>query len=357
MAEIAFALIKSDNLKKYGAFHIKQTETVIDLPGTIDSSTQQAVRDKVAPVFNRLRDELNDHIEDMRGKIEKALQEGKSQVQLKKLLAKDIADRVDKLDTMLQKAVPLVLQKDAELSRLIESSLLKLKVKTAWTVGSLAWDAVEVGGGIAGAITTGGVSLLATVRGCIAIVKAINETIEAIEDLTSEEAELRKQLKAKLKELAKLKPPAKVPSSLVDEIERLMRTYPLRVAEVQKSVKPLATQLDELLAKTEKAEFPDAKQQKAVEGSVQKLINKVIHINVYCESGRKLATSAKDGAAEAKSRRATDWNRVWGVLNDLYDEFCDLEGKMEIESIMDLFKDEAKETLEEWMELEDEFDT
>jgi len=357
MAEISFALIKSDNLKKYGAFSIKQTETVIELPGKIDSSTQQAIRDKVAPVFNRLRDELNDHIADMRGKIEKALEQGKSQVQLKKVLGKDIADRVDKLDSMLQKAVPLVLQKDEELSKLVAESLLKLKVKSAWDIGNLLWEGRDAGVAIGTAIVTGDVDVLATVRGCISIVKAIMKTLDSIDDMQSEEAELRKQLNVKLKELSKIKPTAKVPSSLVDEIERLLRTYPLRVAEVQQSVKPLAGQLDELLDKTEKATFPNDKQQQAVENSIKKLINKVIHINVYSESGRKLAASAKEAANEAKSRRATDWNRVWGVMNDLYDQFCDLEGKMEIDSILKLFKEEAKESLEEWMEIEDEFDT
>jgi hypothetical protein len=356
MAEIAFSLIKSENLKKYGAFHIKQVETVVEIPGSLDSSTQQSVRDAVSPAFNKLRDELNDHIVDMRGKIEKALAAGKSQAQLKQALGKDIAERVDKIDTLLAKAIPKLLERDKELERLIGESLLKLKVNSAWKAGNLIWEGVEVGTAIGTAVVTGNIELLATIRGCIGLIKSIRGTIDAIEDATSEEAELRKKLKPKLKELSKLKPPAKVPSALVDEIERLLRTYPLRLAEVQQSVKPLAGQLDKLLDATERAKFPNSKQQKAVEASIQKLINKVIHINEYSNSGRKLASAAKDAANEAKSRRATDWNRVWGAINDFYDEFCDFESKMEIESITDLLKDQAEEIFDEWVELEDEFD-
>jgi methyl-accepting chemotaxis protein len=356
MAEIAFSLIKTDNLKKYGAFHIKQVETVVEIPGKLDSSTQQSIRDKVSPAFNKLRDELNDHIADMRGKIEQALKAGKSQADLKKALAKDIAQRVDKLDALLTKAVPKLLERDAELERLIGESLLKLKVASAWKAGNLVWEGVEAGIEIGKAVVTGNVEFLATVRGCLSLIKSIRETIEAIEDATSEEAELRKKIKPKLKELTKLKPPAKVPSGLVDEIERLLRTYPLRIAEVQQSVKPLAGQLDKLLDATERAKFPNPKQQKAVEASIQKLINRVIHVNQYSESGRKLANTAKEAANEAKTRRATDWNRVWGAISSFYDDFCEFESKMEIESITDLLKDQAEEIFDEWLEIEDDYD-
>lgn len=356
MAKISFSLITSENQKKYGAFQIKATETVVEIPADLDSSTQQSIRDKVAPAFKKLRDELNEHIGGMREKIEKAVQEGKSQVQLKKALGKDIATRVEKIDALLQKAIPALIQRDQELTRLVGESLLKLQVKSAWSAGNLIWEGIEAGAAIGEAIVSGGVEILATIRGCISLIKSIKETIEAIEDATSEEAELRKQMRPKLKELAKLKPPAKVPSALVDEIERLLRTYPLRVAELQTSVKPLAGELDKLLDATEKGTFPDDKRQKAVEASVQKLINKVIHLNQYCESGRKLAASAKEAANEAKSRRATDWNRVWGVINEWYDDYCDFESKFEIESLSDLLLDQAEEMLDDWLEIEEEFD-
>jgi len=356
MAEIAFALIKSENLKKYGAFHIKQVETVIEIPGSLDSSTQQAIRDKVSPAFDKLRDELNDHIADMRDKIEKALKAGKSQAQLKQALGKDIGERVDKMDKLLGKAVPALIQRDQELTKEIGTALLKLQVTSGWKLLNLVWDGVEAGTAIGSAVVTGNVELLGTIRGCLKLIKSIRETIDAIEEAGSEEAELRKQLKAKLKELQKLKPPAKVPSALVDEIERLLRTYPLRVATVQQTVKPLATRLDELLTATEKAKFPDSKHQKAVEASVNKLINQVIHINVYSESGRKLATQSKEAAAEAKSRRATDWNRVWNTMSDVYDFICDVEDKMEIDSLSKLLEDQATEMFEDWQELEDEYE-
>lgn len=356
MAQIAFALIKSENLKKYGAFHIKQVETVIEIPGAMDSSTQQAIRDKAAPAFNKLRDELNDHIADMREKIEKALKAGKSQADLKKALGKDIGERVDKIDKLLTKAVPALIERDAELAQQIGTALLKLEVTSGWKLLNLVWDGVEAGTAIGTAVVTGNVELLSTIRGCLKLIKSIRETIDAIEEAGTEEADLRKQLKAKLKEVKKLKPPAKVPSALVDEIERLLRTYPLRVAQVQQTVKPLASKLDELLDATEKAKFPDSKRQKQVEASISKMINQVIHINVYSESGRKLANNAKEAANEAKSRRATDWNRVWGALSDVYDFICDVEDKMEIDSLSSLMEDQATEMFEDWLELEDEFD-
>ncbi|MDE3010584.1 MAG: hypothetical protein KGI67_06810 [Pseudomonadota bacterium] len=356
MAQIAFALIKSDNLKKYGAFHITQVETVIEIPGPLDSSTQQTIRDTVAPAFNKLRDELNDHIGDMRDKIETALKAGKSQVQLKQALGKDIGERVKKIDELLTKAVPKLIERDKELNKAIGTALLKLEVTTGWKLYNLVWDGVEAGAAIGTAVLTGDVVLLATVRGCLKLIKGIQETIAAIEDAGSEESTLRAKLKVKLKELKKLKPPAAVPSALVDEVERLLRTYPLRVAEVQQSAKPLASRLDALLAATEKAKFPDSKQQKAVEAAINKLINQVIHVNVYSESGRKLANEAKDAANEAKSRRATDWNRVWGVMSDVYDQICKIEDVMEIDSISKLMKAQGTDMFEQWLELEDEFE-
>lgn len=362
MAKIAFSLIKSDNLKKYGAFSIKQTETVVDVPGDLDSSTQQKLRDAIAPAFNRLRDELNDHISSMREKIEDALAKGQSQVQLKKALGKDIETRIGKIDELLKKAIPALVKRDKELVAKIETALDRLDVATAWTFGNLVWEGVETGQKLGQAVMEGVTGdwlsvAITTIRGCISIVKSINATIEAFENASSEEALLRKQINAKLKEIKKLKPTAKVPSGSIDEIERLLRTYPIRVAELQESAKPLAKQLDQLLDATEKVALPDSKRQKEIEKSVEKLINKVIHVNVYCESGLKLATSAKEAAEEAKKRRATDWNLVWNTLGELYDQYCTLEGKMEIKNELDFLKDYGKEQLEQWLKLEDDLES
>ena len=360
MSKIAFSLITSDNQKKYGAFHIKATETEVDLIEDIDPSLQQKTRDAVAPVFNRLRDELNKHIADMRDKIETAALANKSQKELKAALGKDIQTRVAKIDELLRKAVPLVIKKDEELAERLELALAKMTIKSMWNAGNLIWEGVEVGTAIGAAVASGGVSLVLSgaafvnaVRKCIDLTKAVQGTIEAIEDMRSKEEEVRKEIKEKISEFKKIKDGAKVPSKLVDDFEKLVKLYPIRVTEVERTAGPLAQELDALLSATEGLKLSDKKAEKKLEAAISKLINKIIHINQYSESGHKLAAEARKCLAIAEENVATDWNRVLGAVGKLYESYGKLENYLEMESLSDLVKGECEDLLEEFLELED----
>jgi len=180
----------------------------------------------------------------------------------------------------------------------------------------------------------------------------VQGTIEAIEDMRSKEEEVRKEIKEKISEFKKIKTGAKVPSKLLDEFEKLVKLYPIRVTEVERTAGPLAQELDSLLSATEGLKLADANAEKKLEATISKLINKIIHINQYSESGHKLAAEAKKCQAIAEENVATDWNRVLGAVGKLYEQYGKLENYLDMESLDDLVKSECKDLFEEFLELE-----
>ncbi len=324
MPEISFALIQSDNLANKN-LKIEQIESVIEVKGKLDPYQIQAIRDAVSDSFRDRQKTINDLI---RGKAKEAAKEKDPQKRLAIIadLDKALAKASAAFDKKIQASVTEFCAKDEKMQQ-AGSGTWSYLVSTAWSLGSLAWNASKANAETGLALATGGATAALAIKGLIDLANDIMKFYKSqTEAWTSVDAQ-EKKISTALAKIRKTKKGQPIAQSDIDAAELALAPFGSKIDALEKATRGFAERLDKMLNSASPKQITDKGAQKKLEDAIQTMVVKVADMGKAVADKRKAQSRAKDTIKTAMTKAKADpWSYVtWASgIYDLVNDGIDV---------------------------------
>jgi hypothetical protein len=351
MAEISFAMILNEHLNK-APLKLKQCETNIEITDPVDPTTLQLLREdpSVKSCFTARRDNLNKLIVDAENKLATLKKAGKPKAEAEAVL-KTFNAEFEKQKTLFQNTltekVKAFCTNNAQKLADHKISQLKFVVRNAWSIGELLWGVGETVAGGAAAIPTGGASLALAGKGLLDFILKIQQVYKELKTAQNSATQQAALITKALTDIKSNKD--KLTKSHITAAESALAPYGPKILSVENQAKELSADLEELLAKTEKAKI-GAKKREKLEKLIDRLINTIITLNSEVTKARAFQQSAKDkikNAVQGASKPAWDSKSFVAWVLSCYDKVNDMFERNTIDSMLGYLTQLAKDAVAE----------